>query len=422
MDIVSLIVTALVDSITAGLQLHGEQLIKYRYDALNGSIISKYKSVRIDQLEEAPTSKERQAAVEEDLRRAGAGNDDDLAHLAQNLFNIIAKFNITVPSDDAPLSPEELIERAERKAGSQAIGQITDKHLKTVLDIRARFPLQDQDLLSPIIANNSNIPESVRNEVGKLHDKIRNIIDIVATRIEERKYKFAEDAIEKMQLPYVDLQRARNLIQGDKKVHASYQALKTTVEFFADLNQMIVEKIEHIESPQSETKLLLGNAILVYELTDFVIGFIDGFTIQGTSEIHKLHEETKQEIGELRRQQKALEKDIQSSLVDASVRNQTSQDINEINRSIDVLEKEWEVYMESIMSLNGEVDKIRVRIPTLEVIRKNAKIQISLIQTLAMLQILKHNIGTMKATILTLENMRLVSLSPNRVRRLLGIT
>ena len=87
-----------------------------------------------------------------------------------------------------------------------------------------------------------------------------------------------------------------------------------------------------------------------------------------------------------------------------------------------MLEGEWASYVESIRSMNNDLGSIRDKIPTLEVIRENAKIQINLIQAVAMLQILRNNVGTLQATILTLENMRLVSLTPTRVRRLLGLT
>jgi hypothetical protein len=359
--------------------------------------------------------------VEENLRKSGINHDDEILHLAQELINIVENSSEKL-SDTASFTPEDLIEKAEREAGNQAIGQIVDKHMKDVMGIRSQYPVNDQALLSAYIINNRDIPEEVRNRVGQLHDKIRIIIQEVASHIEERKYQTAEESVKIMRISYADRQRAHELIHADKKVHISYQALKTTVEFFADLNQVIINKIERAGSIQSETELILGNAILVYELTDFLMDYLERFTVQGVNDVLKLHEETKQKLAELRHQQKELEDKLQTLLIEEAVKEQTLSDIKTREMSIEALAQEWEMYVESIRSLQGEVGKIQGKLPTLEIIRENAKVQINLIQIVAMLQILKQNIGTMKSTIFTLENIKLISLSPNRVRRLLGIT
>jgi hypothetical protein len=250
---------------------------------------------------------------------------------------------------------------------------------------------------------------------------MRRVIVGVASLIEDRKYKSAEEAIGQMQLAYVDRQRAIALVQADKRLHISYQALKTTIEFFANLNQVIIAKISMTPSPQMETEMVLGNAILVYELTDFVISYIEGFAVDGVADIVQLHEETKRKITDIRRQQTSLEQLVKSEAIDAAVRDQTLEDIASRAKSLNLLEQEWHVYIDSIQALDAEIGSIRRKISTLEVIRENARIQIELIQAVAMLQFLKKNIGTIEATVLTLERIKLVSLSPNRVRRLLGI-
>jgi len=424
MDTVSMIVAALVSGIIAGLRSTSERAVKDGYMALRTVILNKYQKVSIAQLEENPNSTARQAVVEEDLRRAGAEHDEETLQLAQELISLIeSQKQPAKQSHGQPLlTPEELLEKAQRDAGNQAVAILIDKHLDSVMHARANYRISDQDLLSKSVVRNRDIPDSVRAEISQLHARIRSIIQEVASRIEERKYKTAEEAIDNMHLSLMDRERAQQIVQADKKVHVSYQALKTTVEFFANLNQIIIDKLEKAGTPQSEANLVLGNAILVYELTDYVIGYIENFTINGVDEIQRLHAETKQKIADLRRLQLDLEKRAQSELVEEAVGSQTTADIKARERSVDLLEQEWANYVEAATSLRSEVGKIRDKLPTLELIRDNAKVQIDLIQAFAMLRILKQNIGTMRATIITLEGMKLVSLSPNRVRRLLGIS
>ena len=425
MDPVSMIVAALVSGIIAGLKTVGGEAVKDGYTLLKNMIFKKYGPISsIERLEQDPQSKTEQVRVEQELRSAGAEHDPEILQLAQALYDLIAPETKTSGqlANPAASPTEEIIERAERNAGNQAIKQIVDNHINGVMYVRAHYPVSDQDLLTRNIVQTRAVPSHISADIGQLHNKIRSIIQQIAFRIENRKYKTAEEAVQNMRLALADRQRAQQLVQADKSIHISYQALKTTVEFFADFNQIILEKIRRAGSTQSETDLLLGNALLVYELTDYVISYIENFVVSGIEDITRLHEETKQKIAEFRRQQEGLEQRAQSASVEEAVRNQIITDIEAREKSIDLLEQEWTGYIEMATSLRSEADKIRNKVPTLEVIRENAKVQINLIQAVAMLQILKQNIGTMRTTIITLENMRLASLSPNRVRRLLGIS
>jgi hypothetical protein len=412
----TMIVTALVKGLV-------DRVAQDTYQLLKGMILRKYASAKVSiaQLEAAPESKARQAVVEEDLRMAGADQDEEVLALAKLLLETIedGRDKSQPQESTVTLKPEDLIERADRKAGTQAVGHIMEQHVNTVIAARSQYPLSDYDLLSLRLVNNHSVPQSIRAEVGRLQMKIRVIIEEVALRIEERKYGSSEQEIERMSLGYTERQKASALVKADKQAHTSYQALKVTVELFSDLNQLIVEKINNVTSPQAEANLVLGNAILVYELTDFVIRFIENFVIQGIPDILSLHEETKKKIVDQRQQEEQLRKRIEN--LDDSVKEPMLNNIRARERSIEVLETEWSSYIETINSLRGGIGAIQTKIPTLEAIRENAKLQINLVQTVAMLQVLKQNIGAMQSTILSLERIQLVSLSPNRVRRLLGI-
>ena len=89
---------------------------------------------------------------------------------------------------------------------------------------------------------------------------MRTIIQGVATRIEERKYQSAQDAIQGMRLAFADRQRAHELIQADKRIHISYQALRTTVETFSEINQIVIGKLEQAANARSETRHCMTSA------------------------------------------------------------------------------------------------------------------------------------------------------------------
>jgi hypothetical protein len=336
MDPVSLIVAALVNGILNGLQRTGEQIVVDGYAALKSAIIRKYGVGHINQLEQDPQSPVIQNLVKEDLRRAGADRDTDIERLAQRLLTIVStpQWQGTSQGGQSSMNSSQQFEQIEREGGRQAVREVVERHIHNVIQISATYPVRNStDLLSTNIGNVRDIPVNIRNAVSALHKQIRDIIQQVAMQIAERQYTSAEQAITGMQLLYTDHQRATQLVQADKKVAISAQALKITVDLFADLNQMILQSIEQSTSTRSTTQLLLGNAILVYELTDYVIDYIESFTVQGVDEIMRLHDENKQKIADLRREQKDLEISVQAPIVDASVRDRILDNIKQRERS-----------------------------------------------------------------------------------------
>jgi hypothetical protein len=91
MDPVTAIVTALSGGGVFVLNEVASDALKDAYGGLKAWLKSHYPRVSIDQLEEQPSSKARQAVVEEDLERAGASKDTDLVRLAQTVVVLIQK-------------------------------------------------------------------------------------------------------------------------------------------------------------------------------------------------------------------------------------------------------------------------------------------------------------------------------------------
>jgi len=416
-DPVSLIVGALVRGLLSGLETTAEHAVTDTYLALKGVLINRYgKPVEasIDMLEQQPTSTERQAAVAWQLKAAGADRDTELARLAEQLTHLVEN----LPPPEPPADP---VERVHRRAGMQAVGQVLDQHIGTVLRTRSEYLVDDTDLLTAGVGSAVAVPPDVRKELASLHERIRSIIEQIAARIEDAKYNDAEQTIAGLRIGYNERQRATRLVQADKQLHVSYQALRVAVEFFSGLNQNVLARIETEVSPERQANMMLGNAIMIYELTDFVIRYIQGFTVRGTDEIGSLHADAKRRIADLRTQQQALAEQANRPEVDPAARRQTLDDIQNRQSAIDELDREWEKYVSEVDGLDSSIDQVRSKIPTLELIRQNAKVQIGLIQEVALLHFLRQSSATIKGTVDALQGFQLAPLSSARVRRLLGI-
>jgi hypothetical protein len=68
----------------------------------------------------------------------------------------------------------------------------------------------------------------------------------------------------------------------------------------------------------------------------------------------------------------------------------------------------------------GRISEVHAKIPTLELIRENARVQLSVLELVSMLRFLKQNADAVGTAVETLQGFRLTPLTPTKVRRLLG--
>ena len=426
MDPISLIVSALVSGILAGVTKSAQHAVHETYLDLRASIDRRYSGEdavplhdAIAALEEEPTALERQEAVAVELERVGAGEDPELQALASRLTSLIEDPMQGGMEDQAPrfASP---VEEAHYHAGVRAVAKVMDRHLGALFSLRERLNLDDTDLLSATDSGKRDVPREVVDEVDRLRRDMREIIMDIAQRIEENNYRDAEQAIHDMPMARSERERAVSLVSADKRMHTSYRALQMVVEYFSELNQGVLDKIGREESPVREANMMLGNAIMIFELTDFVIRYVNQFRLDGSDDLTRLHESTKERINALREQQEALKDRASAPDIERAVREQTLGDIHARAAAVDALEEEWQKYLDEVATARSMIGQVESKIPTLEIIRDNARIQIDVLQLVAMLQFLKRNAEAVRGAIETLKGLRLAPLEPGRVRRLVG--
>jgi hypothetical protein len=93
MDPVAMIVTALATGAASALKPAAEKAVKDAYDGIKALIQRKYGRVSVDMLENDPSSQSRQNIVQEDLKKADAGNDKEVLHQAEILLNAIKRYD-----------------------------------------------------------------------------------------------------------------------------------------------------------------------------------------------------------------------------------------------------------------------------------------------------------------------------------------
>lgn len=412
-DPVSLAVMALTSAIIAMAKEAGKNAGGDSYRLLKGYLIRQYGSdaeVGIANLERHPGVPEYQEDLARRLHGMGAEQDQELGSLAQALYDMVVE-----GVKDDPL------EQPKRAAGMNAVGRLLDTHIQCLSDIRSRFPVADSQLLSSDVAKAPNVPQELRAQVSTLHERMRAIIKQVAVHIENDKYREAE------QLPQtlpnlIERERAARLVEADKAIHISYGSLALAVSFFSELNETILARIEQEHSVERQTQMMFGNAIMIYELAAFAIDFIANFTLGGVAELEALHQETLRRIAKAHEDQERLAADANRRGIEPSVRDGILDDIRHRAAALDFFRDEWNRYVSDTKQFHRRVAEVQNRIPTLELIRENARVQLDVLELVAMLRFLRQNADAVRATVDSLRGFRLAPLSPARVRRLIGPT
>ena len=149
-----------------------------------------------------------------------------------------------------------------------------------------------------------------------------------------------------------------------------------------------------------------------------MIAFIEKFRLAGIEDIKEIYENIKRRIGAVRNEQEVLRKSLESDDVKVATKGQIVANIEARERSLEALMDEWQEYMAALSDIDGQVNIVAQKMPTLKLIRANAKVQLDLLEVWAVMQVVRSNLGAIQAAALTIESMSLVSLTPDKLRRL----
>ena len=166
---------------------------------------------------------------------------------------------------------------AAKESGREALQHLLENHVENLLRMREEKDIRDIDLLS-CNRRLRKLPDAeVAAGIASLHGQMRELIGQVAHQIEERNYRSAEEAIREMEVSKHERLQALALIEADKALQVSCCSLKVTVEMFSQMNRWLLDRLSESDSlpAEQERKMLLSNAILAYEITDFCIRFIE---------------------------------------------------------------------------------------------------------------------------------------------------
>lgn len=309
------------------------------------------------------------------------------------------------------------------QAGEQSIINSLDEHFDNVHEVQNQYALSNEQLISESLKFNKELPRKLRKNVAALGTQIRSKISEIAEIVENYNFKSVDEALDGMNLTQFNENRAKSIIDSQKKLHVSYQSIKIAIHIFQRVNIQILKEIERARSSgeqDRQTDLLFKNALIVYELANTIVDVFDSFSDTAENPIQDIYDDI---LAELERNKKndeeAKRKYKNDPNLTESIRKQTLDAISEREKLRRVVKEEWSNFIKRMKQIEENARGITNQVVNIEAIRDNARNQLDFLQIVAITKMAKDNIDAVQG-LLDITDIPLAPLSPEDLKKLFG--
>ena len=331
--------------------------------------------------------------------------------------------NITSEKDtEGKKSKDELVDEIFQ-AGLEATHKTLDEHYNIVNEIQDSMSLSNEQLLTTNLTINRELPKKFHSQVLMLGERIRRIIRAIAEKIEEENFKSVEEIISNIKYTKLQQKNITDLISAQKQIHISYESITLAVKLFCKINENLLEQIEtsrKYKDYNQEADFLLKNAILVYELANAVVNFLEDFQIEGLDAINYIHQEIATKIKNNKQEDEKLKERCKSEELSPKIRSKTLETIESREEMRKIVEEQWKEFLHNLKQVEDNSNIVKRKVPDLEMVRDNAKNQLGFLQIMAITKMMKDNLDAIKG-LLEIEDIPLAPITPENLCNLLGI-
>jgi hypothetical protein len=324
----------------------------------------------------------------------------------------------------------ELIE-LEKNAGYQAVLTYLQDYTRKVRDIQEKYAFSNRDIMSPRLIDNPKLSSEELATLADLKRKLDTIIQEVAERVEKHRVVSYDDYTQRYELNSYDKLRVNSLVGSVRDINKSIQKIKFTVENFARCNKFIINGLDECiaQGDFNKSKMfVLGNMLLIYELANYLINFLEHFKLEGVDDILHLSQKELEKINGAMQALQKLKLDAAAPEIDVKVKEQVVTNLNDRERSLETFKEEWDKYTAGINDVQTRVGSLKDKIPTLKLIRDNAQNQLDFFEIMKIFGIMmvaeavRQNLDTLEIIALPLDEIELISLPPHKVHTLIGLS
>ncbi len=287
--------------------------------------------------------------------------------------------------------------------------------------------------LSGDIVRFKDIPRKVDEQINLIKRQVYLLIKKVATDIELNKGTsgtlILNDKGEVLYLPnesiphQIDVKREK-LLRANLKNSVSIRSAFLAFNLMSELNKELTTKAQAEQDRKTKEKLLITQAIYVYEMSEMVLQLLSGLELEGTATIFSLHQNMQNRVNQHvhqidahKEKAKALkEKGLISEEALVSELNSLDLLIRANNRSLDA----WTDILLKTGKQKEFLANVKMKKDLIAYKKDKAKIQLETLRDLAQTAELRDSIGSLDDIVASVANLDLVILDEETISTLLG--
>ena len=284
-------------------------------------------------------------------------------------------------------------------------------------------------ILSDSILSNSDIPGVISSKIRDYCSEMRLIIESTAAHIEKEKFETVEQAVEDIRVGIAEKRMLQDLLKAQQKVSFSFTTIDIATDIFLRINESLIDQLNNTSLSRESNKyydLMLKNAIIIYEFTDFLINYLKNHSILGRDDIEKVKRAVEEKIEKSEENNKLIEEKIEAFKKDSEFEKDseiTEEATTEVkqSRSIAKMSRDrWSKFDEKMAYLQDEFESIKKVIPELELKNLTAKARLYNLDIVMMIRSFKANIKLINK-VADVKKFKLQPFSINDAKELLGI-
>jgi len=267
--------------------------------------------------------------------------------------------------------------------------------VQVALRSQRQWNLQSSKVISSNLLINRDLPHTVKNEIKEFQFNCKCIVMATAEFIEQYHYKSVDEVVNSMHLIEYDKERVRSIVDSQKKIGLSFQTLNIIIELFTRVNDKLKEEIDNAESREENLTARLKNAILVYELLNFIHDYIEEFSLNGKEDLNAIKTIIFEDIarGELEQEELKLKLQATKKL---DTKNNIEKQMKNRQAIWKIMKARWKGVDNKIKSIEAQILDIKEILPDLDAYRLDAKMQIDILSLTAIMNVLETNVEIIK--------------------------
>lgn len=265
------------------------------------------------------------------------------------------------------------------RQGAELVEKELMQQVDMVVALRQEIEIRDTDLIGNSLVINKSLHQNIKDRTEENRKNVRKLIAATAYYIESEKKKSINGAPLKADLSKFHKSRLTELINAQGELSLSYSTLVTVIEFYKEINKSILNQLRTIQTGSTASKEIafLKNAILIYELTDFVIKSIEKFQVGGIDEIYQIRTKIFDEIKEGEKDDEIIAANAKQ--VSSAQEKSILEEIKSRGMFREKIKKKWYDILEKIDGQKEKVNESKQFLNPLKLTRDNAKARIGVL-------------------------------------------